>query len=264
MRLCFPVLLSFLLLPGLAWAQEPEPASEAAEEAETDEPPVKRSGKMEVLVLGGGKTPEEAEAWMGHWKAASALMGNLVGLDEGFPRVMRSDEVAGLNPGFHIVVLGFCAVEERAAPFTLIKAFFPGTYAKAVTGQEESCPTGGSELPIEQHTVNLKKEGLRMAAVVTSSEEDAQAYIALFRGNTLLHHQSESYGDRSEGFPQSCTLRLKGTKARMMTEVACSIDATECNDFVTYYRNRTTYTVEGGKLEGETKELEERRTGYCD
>lgn len=259
MRLGVRVWLCLLSFSGLASAEEEAKAPGAPAEASP-----KAAGPLEVLVLGGGKAPEDAEAWMKRWKSAAEVMGNVVALAEGYPRVLQSDKVAGLKPGFHIVVLGFCPAAQRELPHKLIKSFFPGTYSKAVTGQPESCPEAmgeGASIAVE-HTV--RKDDLRLTAVQVDTKEDSSVYVVLFRDDTVLEHKSESYGFTESPWPTACSGRLKGTRSRVTTEGVCDIDAPECNNNVTHYRTRTSYAIEDGKLISASSEFDERRNGYCD
>lgn len=250
MRSVVPVLLALVLLSSAAGAQE-NPARPAG--------PV----QVEVLVLGGGKTPEEAEAWLARWKAAAPLLEKVITLAEGFPQVRQSAKVPGLNPGFHIVVLGFCPAAAREGPHTLLKSFFPGTYAKAVLTQDEGCPEPVAEAAaFNTHTV--KKDDLRLTAVQVDSKEETGVYVALFRGDTLLDSKVESYGPTEGAFPQSCNVALTGTKARATSEVSCTIEAPACTNYVDRYSQRTSYSIGEGKLVTTTKELESHTVGFCD
>ncbi len=55
-----------------------------------------------ALVWGGGKDAEAAAGWRARWDREKVLLSGAV----------ASDTVPGLNPGFHIVLLGVCRGDE--------------------------------------------------------------------------------------------------------------------------------------------------------
>ncbi|XXF77232.1 hypothetical protein P2318_29890 [Myxococcaceae bacterium GXIMD 01537] len=254
MRLAVLLPVSLMWLSSIARAEEPAP-----------EPAAAPSGPVEVLVLGGGKTPEEAEAWMKRWTAAASLLGTFVKTETGYPRVLPSAQVEGLNPGFHIVVLGFCAASERQAPHKLIKAFFPGTYSKPVKGREPACPFSTDDASVvTEHSV--RKDDLRLAAVQVKAGETASVSVALFQNDTLLEEKTESFGPKEEfhSFPQECSLDLKGTKSRAVVSITCDIDAPLCANFLNHYEHRKSYAIDQGKLVKSVTVLSERHSPFCD
>lgn len=90
----------------------------------------------EVVILGGGKTVQEAEASGRAFQAAHEAF------TPGFPKRMRSDDLPGLKPGFQLLVAGFCsdkAAAQRAAK--ALNTLGKGVYTRPVTAaQPESCP----------------------------------------------------------------------------------------------------------------------------
>lgn len=94
-----------------------------------------------VFIATGGKTQAEAE------KLQKALvLPKELKVAKGFPKIQASKDLAGLNPGFFVVVLGACA-EGTAAQSShgnglaaLIQRSLKGAYAKPVSPLPESCP----------------------------------------------------------------------------------------------------------------------------
>lgn len=90
----------------------------------------------EVVILGGGKTPAEAERVARQFEKVKDSFA------DGFPKQVRSDDVPGLKPGFHLLVGGFCA--DKAGALRAAKALaqtVKGVYTRTVTAaQPESCP----------------------------------------------------------------------------------------------------------------------------
>lgn len=73
-------------------------------------PPQGDSGA--VLISGGGTEPGDGERALA--KLQGAPWSTAIRFGQGYPRVERSSEVPGLNPGFHVVVLGFCSTRSAA------------------------------------------------------------------------------------------------------------------------------------------------------
>jgi hypothetical protein len=95
----------------------------------------------EVLIWGGGTTREEADKAAAEWKAESASYEDLIKLPPRFPSVVRSDDIVGLNPGFQIVVLGFCDGATTADVLKMLKALNPSVYARTVKiSPPAACP----------------------------------------------------------------------------------------------------------------------------
>ncbi len=261
MRLGVPVVLCLVLLAGGARAQDGGVAAAPSEPAPAPEKP---TGPLEVLVLGGGKTPEDAQAWMKRWASAEPVLRGLVVLAEGFPKVVQSDRVEGLKPGFHIVVLGFCGAAEREEPHMLIKSFFPGTYAKPVKGQEAGCPEAmGEDVSLFfEHTI--RKDNLRLVAVQVDTKEDSSTHVVLFQDDTVLEHKSETYAPPEDSGQESCSVSLKGTKSRVTAEVTCTAEERSCSNNTVYSLTRISYAIDQGKLATHSALVEERTSGYCD
>lgn len=94
-----------------------------------------------LFIATGAKTKAEAE------KLQKALVvPKELRLTAGFPKLIDSKTVEGLNPGFFLVVLGACADETAAQTShtnglaALIQRGLKGAYAKAVAKQPEACP----------------------------------------------------------------------------------------------------------------------------
>ncbi|MDP3499476.1 MAG: hypothetical protein Q8S33_04060 [Myxococcales bacterium] len=94
-----------------------------------------------LFIASGAKTKAEAEKL----KAALVVPTELR-LTAGYPKLIESKTVAGLNPGFFLVVLGACADSTAAQTrhgnglAALIQRSLKGAYAKGVAAQPEACP----------------------------------------------------------------------------------------------------------------------------
>jgi len=93
-----------------------------------------------IIWRGASKTPEEAAQAVKEWEAVAELAGQVAVLPQGFPKVVRSETVQGLRPGYHAVLLGVCAEPQGAAVLSLLKGIDGDLYGRAVEGQAEACP----------------------------------------------------------------------------------------------------------------------------
>jgi hypothetical protein len=88
--------------------------------------------EAQVLIWGGGRTPEEGHKTLERFEAERGGLEAVLSPGEGYPRVIASDTLPGLNPGFHVVVLGACKPGEATEPLKTLQAIKPGVYARAV------------------------------------------------------------------------------------------------------------------------------------
>jgi hypothetical protein len=97
------------------------------------DPPEKKEGEaMAVIILGGGKAPGAGQAWIDKNAAALGKIGSAMELEEGYPRVVQSRDIRGLNPGFHIAVAGYCGLDTFSEQFVVIQSAVPGAYFRTV------------------------------------------------------------------------------------------------------------------------------------
>ncbi|WNG48658.1 hypothetical protein F0U60_34505 [Archangium minus] len=123
-----PSLLSLFLCTSAAQAAPPKKQKKSADTAK----------RVTLVIWGGGKTPADAERAMKDFtdrgfKSSASLVR------------LFSSEVRGLNPGFHIAVLGACSSVEGHALLRRARQFYPGVYGRAVPAEGEvaklSCPS---------------------------------------------------------------------------------------------------------------------------
>jgi hypothetical protein len=129
MRLLFAVLVVFAALPVWAQPELPMPAS--------------MSERM-MVVWGGGRTREEAEAFMSSYQERSVDWARVLEPGPGYPRVVDGSELPGLRPGYFFVALGVCDVKEGAEMAKVFKALEPLSYSRRVLWEEReplACPS---------------------------------------------------------------------------------------------------------------------------
>ncbi len=123
---------------------------------------------MELVVWGGGKTPEAAQASLAELTKRGGEWSGYLTLAKGYPKVVDSAKVEGLNPGFHIVVLGACFEPDVPEIVSLFKIFEPAVYQKTVKWPDgDACPA--SSKTRVSNVQRVKTAGGELAAIVVSS-----------------------------------------------------------------------------------------------
>jgi hypothetical protein len=122
--------LVLLLLSLPAWAQPELPLSGFRDRV--------------MLVWGGGRTREEADAFVTAYQERAVDWGRVLELAPGFPRVFEGTEVPGLRPGAYFVALGVCEAREGTKLARVFQALDPLTTTRGVLWEESgpaACPT---------------------------------------------------------------------------------------------------------------------------
>ncbi|MBL8953567.1 MAG: ankyrin repeat domain-containing protein, partial [Myxococcaceae bacterium] len=98
---------------------------------------------VDALIWGGGTTPADGEKWLALFKAEQNNYARLVEFPAGYPKVVKSDDVPGMKPGFHVVLLGTCAGDEARHTLALFKGVAERVYARRVQVEaaQAACPT---------------------------------------------------------------------------------------------------------------------------
>lgn len=95
-----------------------------------------------AIVVGGGKREKDGELARKLFDEEQADYGGLFATAAGFPKVVHSDDVSGMKPGFYVAVLGYCSKEEQKPLMRLLKGISEHVYARKVSSAEPgSCPT---------------------------------------------------------------------------------------------------------------------------
>ncbi|MBL8936845.1 MAG: hypothetical protein JNM69_19960 [Archangium sp.] len=97
---------------------------------------VPRNGVL-VLMWGGGKTPGDGEKALADFRAR-------IPKSSVTATVLRSDEVAGLKPGFHVAAIGVCPILKGRQLVEQLRIVSKGVYARLVPPQKAleglACP----------------------------------------------------------------------------------------------------------------------------
>lgn len=238
--------------------------------------------RLQAIIFGGGTAPEEAEGWLKRWQKARAITVGWMDLAEGFPRVVRSDDVAGLKPGFHVVLLGYCTPEEARVPLGLVKSLFPGTYVRDVKGEEVACPTNPREVRFvrgrsvesggRRLIVNIYRRPPGTPEACGSLATDDCGEFSVHGGvldadgmlGRVLEENSYQRMPADTAHPGSCDVTLGGDATKIVVHEACDMDAQPCSGNVSRYVGRTTYRLVEGRLDVKKEDLERQVMKYCD
>ena len=96
-----------------------------------------------ALILGGGKEAEDAASVVAAFKAGGATP------IAGYPTIVKSDDVRGMNPGFYVAVLGYCGDDvDLGSEVRAMWRAQRGSYAREIDGTVAgACPTLRAPLP---------------------------------------------------------------------------------------------------------------------
>lgn len=147
---------------------------------------------MELIVWGGGKTPEAAQASLAELNKRKSEWSEYLTLQKGYPQIVESSKVEGLNPGFHIVVLGACFEPDVPEIIALFKAYEPSIYQKTVKWPDgDACPDAGSLRIFDAQ--RTKFAGGELSAIVVNAGEQKTNVIARFdkKGSAPLRQTFE-------------------------------------------------------------------------
>ena len=94
-----------------------------------------------AIIWKGSNDPAAARELFDAWPKDEAIWSRRVKLAEGYPRLVKSDDVPGLKPGFHVVLLGICNAEQVRPRTRTLKDLYPMTYWRPLTAaQPDACP----------------------------------------------------------------------------------------------------------------------------
>lgn len=141
--------------------------------------------ELDAVIWGGGKTRAEAEAALARWEAVGAAQRDRLSLSEQFPAIVTSQSVRGLNPGFHVVILGYCPRTETRTVLDFLRFHHPGAYARKVHSptSQAVCPRVTLPAPAQiSHPELLAAAGLAPTAeVIATGARKSGRLFALVR-----------------------------------------------------------------------------------
>ncbi|MDP1827063.1 MAG: hypothetical protein Q8L48_27565 [Archangium sp.] len=178
------------------------------------------AAELQALILTGATTEAAAKPLLEAAQKRAATFSTLLVLPPGFPRLVQSDTLVGLKPGFWIVLAGFCKTDDM---LTGLKALDAGAYAKTVTADEAAaCPAFATGWSAATEEVKVaQKRTLRGVLFDPDDREDEWKFFATLRekngaviSELALRQGADSpclYGGRNELTAKGATLVLKST-----------------------------------------------------
>ncbi|QSQ23839.1 hypothetical protein JY651_02310 [Pyxidicoccus parkwayensis] len=137
--------------------------------------PEAQAGEAVALIWKGAKNKADVESLEPAWTQLSTLLSDGgVAIPEGFPKLVQSNTVRGLKPGFWVWVVGFCPSDDSVRALELLKLVAPDTYARDVQLPAKSlaCPdVSAASLQADSH--EFKLSGGRVLRVLTYDESSA-------------------------------------------------------------------------------------------
>lgn len=227
------------------------PAMQALLRAHGARPPPER--KAEVIIAAGAKTPGELDDELAAWTERR------LPLDAGFPQVFPSDRLPGLNPGWHVLVLGICEEGVGRTWAAACRSMQRDVYVRTVTVRADRlrCPWSAEPWDMLQPARAETPEG---TLVARSLERTVSVELRSASGELVdWKHMDLPGGD--EAHPLPCDgLEVKADGPTIRASYTCYTPyctTPSATDMGTVFR------VEKGKIRSREYEGEHRR-GECD
>lgn len=221
---------------------------------------VLHSTPAQLLVWGGGKTREAAEASAADWKKRSPEWAVWVSLQPDYPRIVESSTIEGLNPGFHIVVLGACNDEDVTQRLDVLKTLEPSVYLKGVIWPDAlACPRlGPASQPLSAGALaRVRTAGGELTAVPLFSDVEHEPTVLLVRWQLKGAEAQISTINMGD-----CSLEmLEARKDSLVTKGTCVTGRCTSDGHSEF---RFTFTVKDGKVVRTDKELRVIDRMVCD
>jgi formylglycine-generating enzyme required for sulfatase activity len=94
-----------------------------------------------AVIWTGAQTEEAAKEKLSEWAKDERTWSERLRLGAGYPKLVKSDSLPGLKPGFHVILLGICNAEQVRPRTRALKELYPYTYWRPLTEkQPEACP----------------------------------------------------------------------------------------------------------------------------
>ena len=210
-----PALL--LLLAQAALSQTPSPAL-------APEPPTPTEDAV-ALIYGGGVRPQDADAALVRWKEDLAVLGDALLPSPGFPKIVRSDDVRGLKPGFFIVLLGVCDADEGALVAGVLQSLDAGAYTRPAPGSALACPKRRAGTRRAKAWVVEDKGRARLMLTELNEEDTVSQLFAVARGadgKLLFHQWVEGRGVMQGPIQATCELDVSQERSRLVLVQTCT------------------------------------------
>ncbi len=240
-------------------------------------PPPPSTNETVAIIWGGGKDAAAAQEALRRWEAEKKLLGGALTFTDGFPKRVASASVPGLNPGFEIVLLGFCGGADAASARRFLKALYPFVYERPVKVDAPACPrwAGAHQgFTVEPPaTVKAKDVTLTVASAWLKDLDEASItdqistgwvrVVARDKANTLLDVFALEDTQMGTGMrPVGCETSVAVRKSAVVLERTCTEPAMAACNFDPGEKTRTTVRWDGQKLATDETTLESWSVDY--
>lgn len=178
------------------------------------------AAEVQALILTGAGSEAAARPLLEAARKRVVGATDVLQLAAGFPKLVQSETVSGLKPGFWIVLAGFC---ESDTALDALKALDAGAYARPVQLEGGlSCPRVADGWSVTTNEVKVANKRTLRGVLFTSSEREStwkfyaslrEKSGALISERVLLQHQDSPcvYGGENELQAKGATLVIKST-----------------------------------------------------
>ncbi|MDY7227136.1 hypothetical protein [Hyalangium rubrum] len=179
---------------------------------------------------------------------------------------MKSDEVQGLKPGFHVLLLGLCEPASAEAVLPLLQALYPGTYVRPVRvpAEQLDCPRPEHEAKlVSKEALTQGNRGLTVTLVRTENGSPATTpAVPRMYVRTVLRDSNGKQVDAQLQDFEARSGEMSGCEVSLQRKGAALVLRTECSSptvnypFCTPIVETSTTTFKPGpeKLQSSTKE----------
>ena len=174
---------------------------------------------FQALILTGAASEAAGAPLLEAAKKRVEAAKDLLAFAPGFPKLVQSDAVPGLKPGFWIVIAGYC---EKDTVLDALKAIDSGSYSRPVKVEAGACPkvTEGWSVKTDE-AKDASKRTLRGVLFVPDDQgHEWKLYVSLkeksgvLLAEEVLEQSKDSpclYGGDSELKAKGATLVLKSS-----------------------------------------------------
>jgi hypothetical protein len=225
-----------------------------------------------VLILGGGATEAEARKWTDSYESPGRSGPLFFGVNrtaqpaKGYPKVLRSDDLAGLNPGFYIAVMGFCTEDQVKAVLPGLKTIYPGAYAKEVSAVvEPACPRPYLRgLAPGELRKAVKVGDMKLVALTLDGDNRVLLRAVLFDKDDVPLAIAYTADERRNDIDVAGRLSAKVAGKKIVLDVIAEGEPLSCSGNTYYTHDRYTVSADGNYADIQYREVASKKVPHCD
>lgn len=199
-----------------------------------------------ALIWGGGATRDVADAALKALEASEVRLA--LTFSEGFPRIVESQTVKGLKPGFHVVLLGLCGEKDDASlAVSMAKSVEAKVYARSVEFDgPASCPKLKAPWKVEATAAG---NGLELDVVISERTIRLLALLNDDKGEPLDFATEEDQCPYECSDVSAAADATGGSVGYTIVSPGCTAPNTQDNEWlVSVKKKRVTVRLKEGKV----------------